>query len=169
MTKWILVLCALVWIGCDGGLSPTPPAKPGISGTVYFARGSWPGTPSSPDSLSNLWIFASQVYPLDSSQVLNYLTVSPLRIFLYPSIASNLPFYVDSVVYNFDLPVATYKYIGVIQHISTDLSIASFRVVGVAKDPADTTKPLQVNVVEGTIHQGININVDFHNPPAQPF
>lgn len=169
MKKWILVFCVVVWIGCEGGLSPMPAVKPGISGAVYFAKGSWPGTPLSPDSLSNLWIFASQVYPLDSSLVFKYLISNPPRIFLYPSIGSNLPFYVDTLAYVFNLPVGIYKYVGVIQHISPEFNIRTLRVVGVARDHADTAMPAQVQVIDGALSLGININVDFHNPPAQPF
>jgi hypothetical protein len=170
MKKGFLLLCALLWMSCDGGLSPTPPPKPGISGTVYFASGTWPGNPSSPDSLSNLWIFASQVYPLDSSLVLSGLFSSPPTIFLYPSIVANLPFYKDSVQYFFSLPIGTYKYIGVIQHITPDYnSIRTLRVVGVAKDQVNPALPLQVQVINGTVASGVDIRVDFHNPPPQPF
>jgi len=169
--KKIIVLLALVELSCNGGLSPTPPPKPGISGTVVFAKNTWPGTSTAPDSLYNLWIFASQIYPLDSSLVINGLFLTnPPTIFLYPSVAENLPFNVDSVQYEFDLPVGTYKYIGVIQHITPDYqTIRSLRVVGVAKDRADSTLPLQAQVVEGTVTSGVNIHVDFHNPPPQPF
>jgi len=170
MTKGILALCAIVWMSCDGGLSPTPAPKPGISGTVYFAKGTWPGTPSSPDSLANLWVFASQVYPLDSSLVISGLFSNPPTIFLYPSVIENLPFYADSVQYSFSLPVGTYKYVGVIQHISPDYNtIRTLRVVGLAKDPADSTSPRRVQVLDGLVTPGIDINVDFHNPPPQPF
>ncbi len=157
-------------MSCDGGLSPTPPPKSGISGTITFAKGSWPGTPSSPDSLSNLWIFASQVYPLDSSLVINGLISSPPTIFLYPSLTENLPFYVDSAQYFFSLPLGTYKYIGVIQHITPDFSsIRNLRIVGVAKSSADTAQLLNADVIDGYVTQGIDIKVDFHNPPPQPF
>ncbi len=163
-------MCAIVALSCDGGLSPTPPPKPGLRGTIHFASGTWPGTPASPDSLSNLWVFASQQYPLDSALVISGLFSNPPTIYLYPSFVENLPFYVDSAQYSFDLPIGLYKYIGVIQHISPDyMSIRSLRVVGFASDPTDATKPLQVMVREGMITTGININVSFHNPPPQPF
>ena len=170
MKKGVLVLCAILCMSCNGGLSPTPPPTPGISGMVYFAEGTWPGTPTSPDSLSNLWIFASQVYPLDSTLVLNGLFSSPPTIFLYPSIAANLPFYQDSIQYFFPLPVGTYKYIGVIQHTSPDYSsIRTLRVVGVARNEANPSLPLTVQVLDGAVTSGVRIDVDFHNPPPQPF
>lgn len=170
MKRWVLVLCVVSVAGCNGGLSPTPAPKPGIGGTIYFAKGTWPGTPVTPDSLANLWIFASEVYPLDSSLVVSGLFSSTPTIFLYPSFVANLPFYVDSVQYFFPLPLGFYKYIGVIQHIDPfSFSISSLRVVGVAKNPADTTQPLQVNITQGSVTTGVDLHVDFRNPPPQPF
>lgn len=170
MKKFILVLCSVAWMSCNGGLSPTPPPTPGISGVVRFASGTWPGTPTAPDSLWNLWVFASQVYPLDSASVIGGLFSSPPTIYLYPSVTQNLPLYVDSLSFTFPLPLGTYKYIGVIQHIAPDFStIRKLRVVGVANDPANPSTPLRVQVLAGSVSGGIIINVDFHNPPPQPF
>lgn len=162
----------IIWIflaGCDGGLSPTPSAEPGLSGTVYFAKNTWPGTPASPDSLVNLWIFASMDYPLDSNSVLTGILYSPPRIFVYPSLDQNLPSYVDSVQYFFPLKTAFYKYIGIIQHTQPDFNIRSFRVVGFAKSVSDSTQPLQVEIREGQIVSGVNISVNFYKLPPQPF
>ncbi len=169
MMRWLAVLFVFVMIGCDGGLSPTPPPKPGISGTVYFAKGTWPGTPASPDSLTNLWIFASQIYPLDSNIVFNGLFSDPPSIFVYPSLVANLPLYVDSVNYFFSVPLGDYKYIGVIQHVAASFSVRSMRVIGFARNPADTAQPLQVRVSAGSVAGGVNIFADFHDPPPQPF
>lgn len=169
MKRWIPPLCVFVLTACNGGLSPAPPPKPGLSGTVYFEEGTWPGSPSVPDSLTSLWIFASQVYPLDSTLVFNGLFSSTPTIFLYPSVIQNLPFYVDSVRYFFSVPLGLYKYIGVIQRLDQSFSVRSLRVVGFARNPADTTQPLQVQVSEGTVASDVNIHVDFHNPPPQPF
>ncbi len=169
MMKLVPALCLFVMFGCNGGLSPTPSPKPGIGGTVYFARGTWPGTPNAPDSLSNLWIFASQVYPLDSSLVFSGLFSDPPTIYLYPSIVQNLPLYVDSVSYFFPLPLGVYKYVGVIQHLSASYSVRSMRVVGFARNPADTSEPLEAHISQDAPANAVDIFVDFHNPPPQPF
>jgi hypothetical protein len=168
--KKLILLGSITFLSCNGGLSPAPPAKPGISGTIYFAHGTWPGTPSSPDSLANLWLFAALDYPLDSSLVFNGLFSSPPRVVIYPSFVQNIDFYVDTLVYYFDLSPGIYKYVGVIQHITPDYNtIRSLRVVGFARAAGDSTKPLSVEIPEGLIVTGINIKVDFHNPPPQPF
>ncbi len=170
MRKMLLLICSALALSCEGGLSPTPPPKPGFDGTILFANGTWPGTPQSPDSLWNLWVFASQNYPLDSSLVFSGLFSSPPTIFLYPSFVTNLAYYVDTLHYQFDVPPGLYKYVGVIQHVTPDYaSIRSLRVVGFAVSPSDTSQPLQVQVTDGNRTSGIDIKVDFHHPPPQPF
>lgn len=163
------VLVIFSW-SCNEGLSPAPPVRPGFSGTVLFATGTWPGNQNSPDSLANLWVFASQDYPLDSALVFNGLFSNPPRVYLYPSFIANLPFYVDSCSFTFELPPGVYKYVGVIQHITPDYtSIRTMRVVGFASDSTAPSQPMSVTVIDGQITSGIIIKVDFHNPPPQPF
>ncbi|MBN1398487.1 MAG: hypothetical protein JXA06_10690 [Bacteroidetes bacterium] len=163
----VFIILCVVFIACDAGLAPPSPVELGFGGTVYFAPGSWPA-----DSLISLWIFASQVYPLDSSKVYAGLFGNPVTIFLYPSITSSLPFYVDSLEYSFPLRPGIYKYIGVIQQKDSDLQglgIRVFKVVGFYQDPADPSLPGFVEANDSVQVKGININVDFNNPPPQPF
>ncbi len=167
MRYLILIILCLLIAACDGGLAPPPPLELGFSGTVHFAPGSWPT-----DSLINLWIFASQIYPLDSAKVYSGLFASPNTIFVYPSLSGTLPFYIDSLSYSFPLHSGTYKYIGVIRQTSFDLAgqgIRALRVVGFYKDSTDSSKPGIVNVNDNYQIKGINIDVDFRNPPPQPF
>ncbi len=167
MRCFVLIILCLMLVSCDGGLAPLPPVELGFSGTVYFTPGSWPA-----DSLVSLWIFASQIYPLDSAKVYSGLFDSPNTIFLYPSLTSSLPFYIDSLQYSFPLHSGTYKYIGVIQQTNSDLKgqgIRVFRVVGFYKDRINPLLPGVVEVNDTLQVKGININVDFRNPPAQPF
>ncbi len=164
----VLIVIALVVLSCDGGLAPPPPIEPGFGGTITFVRSTWPPQ----DSVVNLWIFASQIYPLDSTKVFAGIFPNPPNpptIFLYPSLAQNLPFRVDSVSYKFLLPSTTYKYIGVLQHFRNDLSIRSFRVVGMYGTNTSPPQPIAVQVREFEFVQGININVNFYQPPPQPF
>jgi hypothetical protein len=165
---FLTILCLLL-AACDGGLAPPPPIELGFSGTVYFTPGSWP--PS--DSLISLAIFASQIDQLDSANVYSGLFSNPPKIFLYPSMSESLqPFNVDSIAYSFPLRSGTYKYVGVIQQVSFDLvnrGIRVFRVVGFYKDPTNFSQPGTVEVNDAAQVKGINIDVDFRNPPPQPF
>ena len=167
-----IILCALIY-GCDSGLAPTSvitttPTVTGISGVIYFTPGSWPRA----DSLAGLMIFASKNYPLDSVSVVAGIFSNPPTIFFYPGISTSLPFFVDSIAYTFPLPAGTYKYIGVIQQTVGDLAtqgIRIYRVVGVYNDSLNLLQPGTVTVNNSSLVKNINISVDFHNPPPQPF
>ena len=163
-----IILCLLL-LSCDGGLAPPPPVELGFSGTVYFTPGSWP----SADSLVGIMIFASKIYPLDSATVFAGLFSNPPSIFIYPSVTESLlPFYADSISYSFPLSSGTYKYIGVVQQISSDLltnGIRIFRIVGFYKDSLNLSHPGSVIVNDIAQIKNINIQVDFNNPPPQPF
>jgi hypothetical protein len=165
----VLIIICILLTSCDGGLAPPPPIELGFSGTVYFTPGSWPPA----DSLVSIMIFASKIYPLDSATVYTGLFSDPPTIFVYPSMSGSLgPFLADSISYSFPLRSDTYKYIGVIQQISSDLTtrgIRVFRVVGFYKDSTNLTQPGSVIVNDNSQVKGINIQVDFHNPPPQPF
>ncbi len=158
---FLFLVCLL--LSCDGGLTPPPAFDPGFGGTITFE--SWP--PS--DSLVNVWLFASQIYPLDSIKIFEGLFTTR-KIFLYPGLTQSLPRYVDSVAYSFaPLEVGYYRYIGIIQQFNMQLSIRSFRVVGVYKNPADTLLPGEVDVRDFSFMSGINIKANFRNLPPQPF
>jgi hypothetical protein len=168
MRHFTLIILCLLLTACDGGLAPPPTIEPGFGGTVSFTPGSWP--PS--DSLVSLWIFASQIYPLDSAKVFSGLFASPNTIFLYPSFSVSLPFNIDSLSYSFPLHPGTYKYVGVIQQVDPNFisrGIRAFRVVGFYKSPANLSQPGSVVVDDFAQAKGINIDVDFQNPPPQPF
>lgn len=153
------------FLACDGGLQPDVPIQPGFGGTIRFAQNSWPPI----DSLVNLLVFASQIYPLDSTSVFAGLFAQPPQIFFYPSDRERVALNVDSSNFFFPLPPSTYKYVGILQHFNVSLNIRSFRVVGFYFDPKDPSQPLSVLVKEGQQVAGVNMFVDFRNPPPQPF
>jgi hypothetical protein len=96
---------------------------------------------------------------------------NPITIFLYPSISQSLPLgVVDSISYSFPLKSGTYKYVGVIQQVNPNLTnIRAFRVVGFYKDSLDALLPGIVEVNDSYQIHGIDIDVDFQDPPPQPF
>jgi hypothetical protein len=165
MKSLSLLIIAMFLVSCDHGLAPPPSVEPGFGGTLYFEKGTWP----SPDSLNSLWLFASQVYPLDSVKVVQGLISNPPTIYLYPASDKSLPFNVDSVSYSFSPPVATYKYVGVIQRFANDINVHSLRVVGVYATNDTPPLPIPVIVNEGVFTPGISFRVNFYKPPPQPF
>jgi hypothetical protein len=163
-----ILIISLVMLSCDGGLAPTSQSLLGFSGKIYATPGSWP--PS--DSLVSLWVFASQIYPVDSAKVYDGLFSLSPKIFLYPSMNGSLPFYFDSITYSFSVQSGTYKYIGVIQQVNSDLptyGIRALRVVGFYKDSLNPLMPGSIVVNNDVQVKEINIQVDFNNPPPPPF
>ena len=163
------LIIAVFFLSCDHGLAPPSAVEvnvePGFGGTLYFEKGTWP----SPDSLFDLWVFASQVYPLDSTLVFQGLFSDPPTIYLYPAINKDLPFFVDSVSYSFKLPAAKYKYVGVIQRFAADFTVRTLRVVGLYGTNATPPVPIEVTVREGEFTSGITFRINFRKPPPQPF
>jgi hypothetical protein len=165
MRKFLLLALASILLSCDHGLAPPPPVEPGFGGVVYFEKGTWPPI----DSLVNLWVFASQVFPLDSEKVFVGLFSNPPTVYLYPAFDKNLPFFVDSVSYSFPLPPATYQYVGVIQRVMSEINIRGMKVVGMYGTNDVPSIPIPVIVNESDFTGGVNIRVNFHKPPTQPF
>jgi hypothetical protein len=166
MLLFLLVIVAIVE-GCDGGLAPLPPAKPGFSGTVYFESATWPP----PDSVVNLWLFVSRIYPLDSAKVFNGLINGSISVFPAPDTSSitdpRTP--VSSVSYEYPLSAGQYLYAGVIQRLRSDFNIRSFRVIGVYSEQGQPAQPATFEVPAQGIVSGIDIFVNFDQPPTQPF
>ncbi|HTY38517.1 MAG TPA: hypothetical protein VMH23_15470 [Bacteroidota bacterium] len=165
MKKLLLAAIVLSFISCDHGLEPPPAVQPGFGGTIVFEKGTWPTS----DSLVNLWLFASQVYPLDSAKIFTGLFSNPPSIYLYPATDKNLPFFVDSVAYSFNLPPGTYKYVGILQHFANDINAGSLRVVGIYGTADKPPLPIPVIVSENSYLPGVNITVNFRKPPPAPF
>jgi hypothetical protein len=138
--------------------------QPGFGGVVYFEKNTWPS-----DSLVNLWVFASQVYPLDSAKVFGGLFANPPTIYLYSAFDNILTSPVDSASYAFLLPPGTYKYVGVIQHLTSDVNLRSLRVVGMYGTNDVPPIPIPILVNEGNFMMGVDIKVNFRKPPPQPF
>jgi hypothetical protein len=158
------VLIAIVFlVACDGGLSLPPDIQPGITGTLTV-QGAWPP----PDSIQTLWIFASQIFPIDSAKVVTGILEN--KIHLYPAIDQSLPYNFRTQTFNFALPPGTYYYIGVLQRFGSSLvDPKSYKVVGVYTDPGNPLQPLTVQVKELEVVPGIDMTVDFYNLPPQPF
>ena len=159
-----LFLTVILFLSCEGGLAP-PPVEPGFGGTISFVAGTWP----SPDSLVNLWVVASQDYPLDSVTVFAGIFANPPRIYVYPSLTANLPFDVDSAPYTFLLPPGEYKYIAVIQRFKDEINAGALRVVGVYSMASNPSLPRSIIIHDFEFIEQVNISVNFHQLPPQPF
>ncbi|MBA4312657.1 MAG: hypothetical protein C0417_08505 [Chlorobiaceae bacterium] len=146
--------------GCDKGLAPTEISQgggsvtKGISGTIHFSN--WP-----PEStLVDLRLVAFKNYPPGDivAEVMqgNAQYTETLK-----------PYFSDSLSYTLVLTAATWssiQYIVVAQQFGPNIQ-ADWRMVGVYYTPGDSTKPGSLNLSSDGIIYGINIKVDFLNPP----
>ena len=160
---WILTVVLLL-SGCDKGLgpsaSPAPPIPTGyMSGLIRYQH--WPAI----DSLHDLRLVAFRVFPPGNivSEVLQG------RASVYPPLGDTalVPFYVDTLHYHFSLPAARYEYVVVAQQFGSN-AFTDWRAVGQFDLDSNFTVPSPVTIVADSTIEGININVDFSNPPPPP-
>lgn len=157
----IILLISLV--SCDPGLTLPEGSKPGISGTITF-QGPWPPA----DSLHDLRIIASPIFPIDTAKTNLMFLVLQGVIQVYPALAeSGLPFNVTSITYEFPLPRGEYKYVAVFQQFSS--SLVAWRPVGVYTAGKTGFNPVSITIDGSEMIRDISINVDFRNLPPLPF
>jgi hypothetical protein len=158
------LLLAIILPACDHGLEPPQEnRRTAIRGTITYQN--WPP----PDSLIDLRIVAFKEYP---PQDIFYEVVNGQAI-VYPPISAavglprnNLEFY----DYTMDLPAGNYAYLVVAQQYGANIT-TDWRAVG----QYDTTGtgldsiPTSIVLDENQILDSIDIRVDFHALPYQPF
>ena len=160
------LIIVITLAGCDGGLAPPVAEKPGFGGTIRFVRSTWPPA----DSIFGLWMFTSQTVPSDSSAIFAGLFADPPTIYLYPGLTGSLSEVpLDSVSYAIYPAAGTYVYTGIIQLTTSTISAGGLRVVGLYLKPGPGFVPETLRVESSEFLTGIDISVDFHNPPPQPF
>jgi len=167
------VITALVLFaaGCDTGLSP-PDEPSGFSGVIRFKH--WP----SADSVWELRIVAFPSYPNDSANIL--LDVAQRLVSVYPQIGQpNLlsdttqhVLFADSIHYSFTssgttLDVGVYNYVAFAWRPTANLF--DWRPAGVYSTGPGQFDPAPVRVLLHKNVTGINIDVDFSNPPPKPW
>ncbi len=158
------IFIVIFLMGCDHGLEPPKEnQRTAIAGTITYQN--WPSV----DSLKDLRLVAFKEYPpLDI-----FFEVTSGRAIVYPSLgaASGLPMNnIDYYNYIMDLPAGNYAYLVVAQLYGNNIT-ADWRAVG----QYDTTGtgldsiPTAIVLSENQVLDSINIYVDFHNLPYQPF
>jgi hypothetical protein len=160
----INVLPVLLLESCDKGLSPSaPPSQPipmgYMSGVIRYQH--WP----SRDSLHDLRLVAFRVFP--PSNIVNEVLLG--RAVVYPPLGDTalVPFFVDSLPYQFILPAGEYQYVVVAQQYGPGVT-TDWRAVGQYDLDSNLTVPSPVTVAADDTSRNIDINVDFRNPPPPP-
>ena len=158
---WTLLLLGAV-VSCDGGLAPPERAEgpPYLTGLITYRN--WPPA----DSILDLRLVLFKNFPPGDivSEVLSG------RAVVHPPIGdtSLVPFFVDSLRYRFTAAAGNYAYLVVAQQFGPDVR-ADWRAVGQYDLDSDPAIPTPVTLADGDTTRGINIAVDFANPPPTPF
>ncbi|HEX9655999.1 MAG TPA: hypothetical protein VGB89_03655 [Bacteroidota bacterium] len=151
-------------LGCDKGIQPTQAGGGGGAGTMtgLITYRNWPTI----DSLHDLRIIAFRLFP--PTNVVNEVLQG--RAIVYPSLGdtSLVPFFVDSLRYSFTLASGTYQYVVIAQQFGPSVT-TDWRPVGQFDLDSNLTQPSTVDIVAGEATAGIDILVDFANPPPAPF
>ncbi len=162
------ILCGsllLLSAGCDSELGPLAGAS-GFSGVIRFKN--WP----SADSVHDMRIVVFETFPSDSAGILATLLAGHGAV--YPAIGTKFPSFVDSLPYTFtttegtNLQVRSYEYVIVAQQFGPNV-LADWRPVGVYPASAGSFVPAPVRVILHHLIPGIDMQVDFHNPPPKPW
>ncbi len=165
-----LVIVALIQFmgGCDKGIEPgavdnTPPGVTGFGGTVTFT-GNWPAG----IKRTHLVVFKSPIVtsedflPPNLSFVVDSIP-NGSRQFTYNSVDNNF-------ISVFKISPGNYKYVVVAQSKTPDISLdrKDWFVVGVYSIGNDQSQPATMTIREGKMTTGVDVKVDFNNPPPQP-
>jgi hypothetical protein len=149
--------------GCDEGLAPPEttgqPATGSFTGLVTFIG--W----SAVDSLYDLRLVAFTVFP--PTDVIDEVLQG--RAVVYPPLGAG-PLAMrgaDSITYTLDLSPGVYPYVAIAQQFGPDL-FADWRPVGQYDLDTNLAVPSPVSVSAGASTTGIDIRVDFENPPPDP-
>jgi hypothetical protein len=162
-TIFFIIGNAVALLSCDKGIAPSPSQAPPVvtgwmEGMIHCQH--WPPA----DSLLDLRLVAFKVFPPGDI----IAEVQTGRAVVYPPIGgSALPFYVDSIAYLFSLPVGTFQYVVVAQQYGPSI-LADWRAVGQFDLDSNYATVSPVTIVERDTARGIDINVDFSNPPPPP-
>lgn len=152
--------------GCDKGIEPEPEKTNSIghfSGKVTFT-GNW----HAGIKRTHIVVFKNEI--VDSTYFF-----PPNLAFVIDSIPYRSQEYVYNSVENnfiplFQLAAGDYKYIAVAQSKTPEISLdrKDWVIVGVYNIGGDQSRPKTLTILTGQVTTGVDIIVDFNNPPPQP-
>lgn len=149
--------------GCDKGIEPAAQTPTGFSGTVTFT-GQWPsGIQRTHVVVFNHFIQSNADFsPPNLSFVVDSIPYNS-KTFTFNSIDNNF-------ISIFQIIPGEYQYIVVAQSKTPTLSLErkDWFVAGVYTTSQNQAIPGTMTISDGVMTTGININVDFNNPPPQP-
>jgi len=163
--RFLATAVLLVLSGCNAEIGPIQ-EQSGFGGTIRFRN--WPPA----DSVHDMRLVAFETFPADSAGILTTLLAGHGAV--YPPIGTKFPSFVDSLPYEFtttngtNLQVRNYEYVIVAQQFGPNV-LADWRPVGVYPAAAGSFLPAPVRVILHHVLAGVDIDVDFRNPPPKPW
>lgn len=157
-----ILLITVNFTGCDKGIAPLEVnEKPGFSGKITFF-GDWPIDVTR----THLVIFKK---PLNSAADFNADNLAFVSKEI-PKGTSSLDYSTLDEPLIGKIPAGTYNYIAVAQSKTILLSLnrIDWNVVGLFHKNSNPGTPGSVTVPESELIIGVDIEVDFSNPPVQP-
>ncbi len=159
----IILLFAVLFIGCGLGISPEPEVietNTGFGGTITF-KGNWP------QGITRTHVVAFK-NPLNSTGDFNAFNLG----FVSDSIPNNTRSVYYSSTKNplIEIKPGEYSYIAVAQSKTSEISISrkDWVVVGIYYAENDSLNPGKLIIKENEFTGNINFICDFDNPPPQP-
>ena len=163
-----LILILSLISGCDKGIEPEPettfpPGQMGFSGKVTFTGG-WPAG----IKRTHIVIFKNQIqtsddfFPPNLAFVIDSISYRSIQ-FTYNSVNNNF-------IPIFQIAPGDYQYIVVAQSRTQDISLErkDWFIVGIYYKNNDRSRPGTMTIQDGRMTTGIDVYVDFNNPPPQP-
>lgn len=166
----VLAAAAFLISGCDKGLAPIY-EESGFEGVIYYSN--WPPA----TEVRELRLLVFDWIPQDSTRLVDILLSSiadPGHVVLYPALGTpGLRKNLDTTHYRLTISGSTlqakeYKYIVLAQRYGPN-SFTDWRPAGVYTHDPVTRQPAPVLVRSRRLIQGVDIYVDFTNPPPKPW
>ncbi len=161
-----LIVVLLCLSGCDKGLSPLNEPS-GISGTIHFKN--WPPV----SQLYELRLVIFPTYPADSSSLVAMLLAGGVAVYPPFGVTAFPKNGQDTLQYTITtdgtlLQVRNYAYVALAWRYGPGI-LTDWRPAGVYTATGDQLSPSPVRVLLHKIQPGIDIYVDFSNPPPRPW
>jgi len=164
----LLLLSAILYIGCNGGIDPNPVSPPLPKGTGLAGKVSFKGTWDPNVKRTHLVAFKNPIQSQADFFPPNLAFISDTipwgsNAYTYNSVENS---YVSELI----VSPGEYKYVAVAQQYTEELSLfrEDWIVVGVYYTANDTTKPGSIVIQNGIMTSGVDVVVDFSELPPQP-
>jgi hypothetical protein len=167
---YLIFLLTVILSSCTSGLNPADYAQKAVlGGTIHYVKGGGAANFPPKDSLLDIRAVGFKEIPLDTNVI---GIIGDGEAFFSTSLLDSA--YAVEKVYTFEVPqsklmdsAVVLKYIVIAQLYGANFT-SDWRVIGVYST-TQNFQPASIKVSAGEQRNDLDINVDFSNPPPQPF